>query len=313
MILNSRKRGGLGQMDINQMKHVMAIAKYKNLSQASREVPMSQSSLSKQLRKLESELGGVRLFDRSCHNVKLTSIGEEFIKRASRIVADADDLQCAMKQYARLERGCIIVGAMPGMGHTGIISLVAGFQREYPGIKLEIKEAKTKELIELLQHSEVDVAFMTTPTENRKNIITYPFLEDNIVLVASTMHPLASKSSISLSETADERFIFVHSGGGGMYQICSKACLKAGFKPNVVFESHEIDTIMGLVAENVGVALLTSKAALSAMLPGVALIPLSSPLVRLMAIAMLKPSRLLGHIKVFLKYSLAWKSTHTAE
>ena len=70
-------------LDLEQLKYVMAIVKHQHLTNASYELSISQSSLSKHLKKVEQELGGVQLFDRTTRNVTLTDAGQEFAKYAS--------------------------------------------------------------------------------------------------------------------------------------------------------------------------------------------------------------------------------------
>ena len=87
-------------LDLEQLKYVMAIVKHQHLTNASYEVSISQSSLSKYLKKVEEELDGVQLFDRTTRNVKLTDAGQEFAKYASRIIAEYENMMSAMKEFA---------------------------------------------------------------------------------------------------------------------------------------------------------------------------------------------------------------------
>src|SRR3954447_10754713 len=137
-------------MNIEQLKYVMAIVKHQHLTNASYEVSISQSSLSKYLKKVEEELGGVQLFDRTTRNVKLTAAGQEFSKYASRIIAEYENMMSAMEEFTSLERGGLSVGTIPVYSSRGLISLFTSFQKKYPGIQLEIKEKLTNELIDLL-------------------------------------------------------------------------------------------------------------------------------------------------------------------
>ena len=245
-------------MNIEQLKYVMAIVKHQHLTNASYEVSISQSSLSKYLKKVEEELGGVQLFDRTTRNVKLTAAGQEFSKYASRIIAEYENMMSAMEEFTSLERGSLSVGTIPVYSSRGLISLFTSFQKKYPGIQLEIKEKLTNELIDLLKKSELDMAIIALPfdMDPLNTFTTYPMIEDEVVLITHKSHPFAKRRSINLSEAADQNFIFINHAST-LYQICIDACKEAGFTPKITYESSQIDMVAGLVEEGLGVSLIT--------------------------------------------------------
>lgn len=85
-------------MDFNQLESVIAVAKYRNFTRASREVHVSQSSLSQQIMKLEKELG-VRLFQRTTRSVMMTPVGEAFVIHAERILNERSEAMRTIAQF----------------------------------------------------------------------------------------------------------------------------------------------------------------------------------------------------------------------
>ena len=297
-------------MNLEQLKYVMAIVKHQHLTNASYEVSISQSSLSKYLKKVEEELGGVQLFDRTTRNVKLTDAGQEFSKYASRIIAEYENMMSAMEEFTSLERGGLSVGTIPVYSSRGLISLFTSFQKKYPGIQLEIKEKLTNELIDLLKKSELDIAIIALPfdMDPLNTFTTYPMIEDEVVLITHKSHPFAKRRSINLSEAADQNFIFINHAST-LYQICIDACKEAGFTPKITYESSQIDIVAGLVEEGLGVSLITLREAESSIQSNIAIVRLETTIKHTTALAIRSRLNHSNAMKAFVKHSLEWSET----
>lgn len=297
-------------LDLEQLKYVMAIVKHQHLTNASYELSISQSSLSKHLKKVEQELDGVQLFDRTTRNVKLTDAGQEFAKHASRIIAEYDNMMSAMKEFAEIEHGSLLVGTIPVYSSRGLISLFTSFQKKYPGIQLEVKEKLTNELIDLLKKSELDMAIIALPVDmNPLNTFkTYPMIEDEVVLITHKSHPFAKKRSIHLSEAADQSFIFINHAST-LYQICIDACKEAGFTPKITYESSQIDIVAGLVEEGLGVSLITLREAEFSVQSNIAIVRLETTIKHTTALAIRSRLNHSNAMRAFLEHSKQWSET----
>lgn len=248
-------------MDIEQLKNFLVTAKYEHFSKAAEEICLSQSSLSKQIEKLEDEFK-VKFFDRTTRNVRLTAAGKEFCIYARNIINETEKAHRQMREYMDMERGSIVLGLLPIISHLGLSSLIVAFQKAYPGIELQLREAESKTLVQWGKALEIDAAFVpiTDDAELPRLFDTYPLFEDKLILITCKFHPLANKHIISLSEAANEKFIFMPRNSIAN-NICTEACIKSGFKPQIVHESSYWDTISGLVSAGLGVSLVTSSVA----------------------------------------------------
>ncbi|MBT2654578.1 LysR family transcriptional regulator [Bacillus sp. ISL-18] len=294
-------------MNIEQLKYVMAIVKHQHLTNASYEVSISQSSLSKYLIKLEKELGGVQLFDRTTRTVKLTAAGQEFAKYANRILDEYDHLLNEMRTFTHGERGVLSVGTIPVYSSRGLISLFASFQKKYPEIQLDITEKMSSELIGLLKKAELDMAFIALPEnfEKLEAFSAYPMIKDEVVLITQKGHPYASRKAISLSEVKNEPFILMNQAST-LFQICIDACKKAGFTPDITHESSQIDIIVGLVAEGLGVSLITSKEAEYFSTANISLIRLEKSITHTTALVVSNRMKRSNAMKAFLNHAQDW-------
>lgn len=244
-------------MDTEQLKYFSTVAKYNNFSLASESLCLSQSSLSKHIKSLENEIG-IELFDRSTRKVQLTSAGQEFLLFTKEVMDCYEKLNSKIKKFKENERGCIKIGTIPVMSQYGITSLIASFNKKYPQTEIQIIEEKGEEILKLLDETKIDMAFIRTISLQKNDYKIHPLKDDEIVIAVSKFHPLAAKMKISLSEAKREKFIFLDPGTG-IYDYCINSCKTAGFNPNIIYTNSRIETIMGLVKENLGITMLMRK------------------------------------------------------
>lgn len=289
-------------MELHQLEYILAVAKYQHFSHAAAEVCISQSTLSHQIGKLEEELG-VRLFERTTRNVSLTPAGKEFIACAANVLTEIAQAKRAMQEFIAVERGQLVIGAIPIIGFLGLTSVIASFQRAYPNLHLEIREDASDQLLESLQTSEIDVALMTPPSnyEQYDDIHFYPLIEDDLVLIVNQGNPLSKKRMIDLAELKNEKHICMKATYG-MLRVNLEACHDAGFKPNIVYQSSQVETISALVAEGLGVSLLTSRVAKSLKKPSIKIVKIHNAPKRITALAVSQNNNLSPAIKAFCKF-----------
>ncbi len=272
-------------MEIHQLEYVMAVVKHHHFSHAAAAISISQSTLSHQVAKLEEELG-IRLFERSTRSVSLTPAGKEFVSYAANILTEIDRAKRAMQEHVTVERGEVIIGAIPIIGILGLTSVIVSFQNAYPNLHLDIREDASDRLWEALQGSEIDVALMTPPQncEQFQDFHFYSLLSDELVLIVNQGHPLSKKRIIDLGEARQEKFILMKANYG-MLRVSQDACRSAGFEPAVVYQSSQVETIASLVAEGVGVTLLTSRVAKALKRQSIAIVKLHNAPKRITALA----------------------------
>lgn len=290
-------------MNIEYLASVLAVAKHRHFTEAAYETSTSQSTVSKNIKVVENDLG-VQLFKRSSHKVELTPAGDTFVKHARRVLAEFEDLKAAMREHKVLENGSLNLGCIAVVGRLGLTAAIADFQRKFPGIHINFRETNTVELIEMLQRSLVDVAILSPPPDNEanKSIDTFPLIEDEMVMVVHELHPLAKRRSLNLQEASRELFILLNSTT--VYSIALKACCDAGFAPNIIYKSSHIDTVLGLVSERLGISLLPSKQATP--LPNIVMIPLDPPLKHTTSLAVAKNVKYGNVEKSFINHCLNW-------
>lgn len=237
-------------MDILQLKYFQTVAKFQHITNASEELHISQPSLSKTISKLERELG-VPLFDRQGRNIKLNSFGKSFLKRVNRIFVEIDESKKELKDMAGLEQGkitlaSISLGSFPNM--------LEGFLQKYPEVSFRQVLAYTFEMKRKLEEGSIDLCISSVSIDS-PDIVNIPLLTEEIFLAVSKNHRLANYESVDLIEVADEHFISMKKGYG-FRDITDICCGKAGFTPNIMFESDGVSSLLSLVNAGFGVTFL---------------------------------------------------------
>lgn len=239
-------------MELRQLSYVIQIAKDKNFSRAAEKLHIAQPSLSQQLSKLEQELN-VMLFRRTTNNVEPTEAGEVFVEKAQHILDAVEQLRQEMDDMAQMRKGKLVVGTLPITGAHILPLVLPRFGKQYPQIEVVLVEDTTAKLEQLTASGGTDVSLLTLPLIDA-NLSCEPYMEEEIRLAVPRNHRLAQVTEpIDLNDLKDEPFIALKRGQG-FRQITVDLCEQAGFSPNIVFESTNIDTVQALVAAEMGIA-----------------------------------------------------------
>ncbi|RCX23358.1 LysR family hydrogen peroxide-inducible transcriptional activator [Fontibacillus phaseoli] len=274
-------------MELRQLLYTLQIAEERNFSRAADKLHIAQPSLSQQLSKLEQELG-VKLFQRNTSTVELTHAGASFIEHARKIMDSVEQLRQEMDDISQLRAGRVVIGSMPITGSHLLPYVLPAFNAAYPEIKVTLLEDTSLNLEKLTAGGGTDLSLLSLPLQEPS--LTYePIGEEIIDLAVPPQHRLAAMEpdpgGIDLEQLKDEPFIVLKKGQGFRKQTMD-LCRAAGFEPNVVFESNNIETVQSLVAAGMGITLVPrfiARAKRSELIP--VYIPLSSSPSRTLVIA----------------------------
>ena len=248
-------------MNTDYLKEFVVLAETKNFWEASDRLYMNQSTLSKHIKNLESDLG-VDLFSRTTRRVELTGYGHAFLPYAKSISHFEFEGIQTLQRMRNIENGLLTIGALPSMPQYHITQLLSQFQTLYPDATIRITEDDPVHLMHYLQNENCEIIFQREDKAafeknflNDTLVTRIPYLKDQLVALMPIHHPLAHADSITLHQLKEERFCFIKEGSL-MYQISMNACQNANFVPNIVFTSHRIDSILDMVTNQNCVALL---------------------------------------------------------
>lgn len=241
---------------IEQIQYFLAIKKYNGFSPAAHELCISQSSLSKQIKALETELDTI-LIDRASRVTTLTQAGEDFYMYAQKFLEDYNNIIKGMKKHSNSRKTTLKIGTIAVITQYGLTSALASFKSKYPNIDINIFEDENDAILNMLIKSEIDFAIIRDFNLPRNSFDVTPLANDELVVVTSNNHPFTKRKYISFNDLKNEDLIICSKSG--VYDICVKECAKLGFTPNVIHNINKIETILGLVSEGLGITLIVNN------------------------------------------------------
>ena len=281
-------------MEIQQLYYYMELCKQKNFTEAGYACNMTQGALSKQIRKLENELG-ITLIRRNTTKFELSKEGEIFLSYAKKMTGTYEEMLKNVQKNQEIKIGC-----MPVLAPYHFARLVADFRKEYPDIKLVIDERIASEIQENSDRYDF-LILRENMMEDQKKFRFSPLYDDKLCAVLYEKHPLYGRDRLQLKELKDDVFIFPERGSGS-YEVFYKSCEKAGFEPKIAFEFPQANTIMSFVSEGVGVTITFSTVYREAKCAGVKMIPLEDELHSVISLFYRKNKPLDYAKKQFLNY-----------
>jgi len=243
-------------MELRQLKYFITSADTLNFTEAARQCFITQSTLSQQIKQLETELG-VQLFERIGKRVFLTETGRDFLPYARQTVADADYGVQRIKDMEELRIGRLCIGTTFGLSAL-ITDAIARFSEQYPEIHLEVMFLKQDELIEAVRERKVDFALTFEMMEKDDLLTEQPVKTYHLCAIVSDQNPLAQQATVSLRQLADYD-ICTPARGMNARRMFDSLTNKKGIELQPKLEINEIHTLLHLVRTGRWVAILVDS------------------------------------------------------
>ncbi len=241
--------------DLNLLKSFIVVAEELNFRKAAERLNISQPPLSRQIAQLENLLGA-DLFVRSSRSVKLTSTGKRFYIDALDLISRAQVAMVTAKQVSRGEIGEVNLGFVPSASIGILPKCVSEFLRRETGINLHIREMMTTEILDGLRSGAIDIGLFRLPETKPEFKINKIWSEEFCVAMRDD-HPLANKQKIELLDLDNQNFInFSSERGGALAKIIGGHLSASGISTKNVFSVSQSHSILGLVSEGLGVAIV---------------------------------------------------------
>ncbi|WP_067816882.1 LysR family transcriptional regulator [Actinomadura kijaniata] len=242
-------------MNLDHFRSLVALAEELHFARAAQRCGLSQPQLSRQVRRVEEELG-VLLFERTTREVRITPAGEAFVAEARRSLEHADRAVLAARRLGRGESGRLVVGFVGSAAHTLLPPVLRRFRDRYPGVELDLRELPSARQAEELAEGTLDVGVLYAPV-HQDGLETRELFRGRLLAALPRTHPHAHRDPLPLSALADEGFVlFPRELGTALHAAITRAARAAGFEVRVVQEAVQMQTIVGLVAAGIGVSIV---------------------------------------------------------
>ena len=247
-------------IDLRRLRAFVTVAEEGHITRAAERLHMQQPPLSRLLRGIELDLG-VDLLRRLPRGIALTPAGQVLLEEARIVLARAAEMEDTVRRAARGEQGRLAVGFTPsGALHPFVPRVLRAFREAWPGIRMELDEAATAELVDALLHNRLDAAFVRSPVDQAPGLVVDPVLEEPMVVALPEGHTLAAWPAAALALFAAEPFIlYRRPAGEGLYDAIVAACRDAGFAPLVAQEAPRLPTTLSLVAAGLGLSIVPAS------------------------------------------------------
>ncbi len=249
-------------LNLGRLEVLRAVVDCGSFSAAAEALSYTQSAVSQSIARLERETG-IQLVVRGRRGVTPTPAGLTLVAHAEAIFAAVraaeDDLaQATGERLSRLR-----VASFPSGGASLLPLAVARFRRAHPDVSLTLAEGEPEDIAPRLRAGELDVAllFEFPGAEPRRGgrsgagLRSVTLLEDPMDLALPVGHPLADRSGLALADLEGEQWVQTSAQSPCARHVV-RSCVEAGFAPDVAFESDDYDTVQGLVAAGIGIALV---------------------------------------------------------
>ncbi len=248
-------------LNVGRLKVLKEVAYRGSISAAADALSYTQSAISQQIATLESETG-MKLLERHPRGVTLTAAGQTLVGHADGILARLDAAEASLSAISGLRGGRLRMASFPTAGATLMPLAIASFSAAHPGVELTLAEGEPEEIVPRLRGGELDLALLfefTGESVLPGDIAVVELLEDPMRLALPHDHELAARPRIRLEDLAGESWVQTSRESPCARHVV-RSCHAAGFEPSVTFESDDYQTVQGLVAAGVGVALIPALA-----------------------------------------------------
>jgi DNA-binding transcriptional LysR family regulator len=240
-------------LDLKKLNYFVTIVDQMSFSKAAEKLHISQPSLSKVMKNMESELG-FQLIERNTRNIRLTEAGEVLYDRALHLLLEMEIVNKEMQEVKLVGKGEIRLGMIESVKHW-IPKVLSQYNKKFPEVNITLTEVLSGNDVKTSLRRYETHAVITNQLINELDIEIVPLYNEKLVLVLHESHPLVESDVISLSMLEKEPFIISAKGFQTREDIL-QAFESEGATPTIKYEIERFETVLSLVRENLGIAII---------------------------------------------------------
>ena len=246
-------------MTLTELKYIVAVAREKHFGKAAQVCHVSQPTLSLAIKKLEEELE-LKLFERSAGEVTVTPLGDEVVRQAQHVLAQAAEIREIAKRGKDPLAGTLRLGVIYTIGPYLLPELVREVIRAVPQMPLMLQENLTARLLEMLRNGEIDCAILAEPFPDA-GLAVAPLYDEPFMAAVPRNHWLAQQSQVSSEQLRNETMLLLGNGHcfrDHVLEVCPEFARYASHADGMrkSFEGSSLETIKHMVAAGMGITLV---------------------------------------------------------
>ncbi len=237
-------------MELDLFKSFVTVAENRSFSRAAHAMHTTQPTLSRQIARLENDLG-VRLFERYGRHVECTPAGEVLLPLAQVIITRSDEAIALMREHAGRGPSIVRLGAVGNVMAALLTPILVSFLAEYPRVSVDLIERDDAQLEEAVISGQLDCAIMTPWGSTRA--ASHHLLTEEILLVVPREHRLAKETAVSVGMLASES-ILLPRGTMNAGNVIADALRRSGIEPRFSYRANYPELTKALVRRGLGIA-----------------------------------------------------------
>ncbi|WP_190014272.1 LysR family transcriptional regulator [Streptomyces lucensis] len=242
-------------MELRHLQHFVAVAEDQHFTRAAERLMVSQSGLSASIRALERELRAP-LFVRTTRRVTLTEAGRALLVEAERILAQVRSAHEAVAAVQGVLRGTLSLGTEQCIAGVHVARLLAAFRRRHPEVEIRLRQTGSGALAEEVAAGRLDLAFAYRTQADTDQLRSVSLTSEPMTVLCHPGHRLAAGAAVlSPDDLAGEVFVDFHPDRGPR-RTTDAAFAAAGVRRTVALEVNDVHSLLDLVDENLGVAVV---------------------------------------------------------
>ena len=247
-------------LNLNQLRYFVSVAENGSFTKAAMNHYISQTAITQQIHALE-ETVGAKLFDRNSRPVALTAAGKVFLKEAREILGKMDAALLRTREASTGLEGELRIGYTKGYEHSDLPKYLRNFHHEYPNVLISCYRCDTDMLAAGLINGNYDIIFTWDSTNLRQEKALQLQVAEHVPLRVALYanHPLARRKQLTRKDLKQDNILFMSPSGTGdsfgdafymnLYQ-------QAGYQPNILLRSNDMESILMMVAAEEGVSIV---------------------------------------------------------
>lgn len=236
-----------------QLEVFAAIARLGSFTRAAEELFLTQPTVSMQIKKLVDAIG-LPLFEHIGKKIYLTAAGKALQATCDELFGSLNKFEMQIADMKGLKQGRLNISVVTTAKYFAP-RLLGPFCKRYPGVEVSLKVSNRERLLERINENQDDLYILGQPPENL-DVISEPFLDNPLVVLARHDHPLAKQRNIPLTRLAEEPFIMREAGSGTRIAV-ERLLLDHNLKLNIRMEIGSNEAIKQAIVGDLGVSVLS--------------------------------------------------------
>ncbi|MCD0505558.1 LysR family transcriptional regulator [Bordetella petrii] len=248
--------GGQPNISLLQLRAFLAVSRYGSFTRAAEVLHRTQPAVTQQIRSLEESLG-LKLFDRTTRQLRLTDIGVDLVPVLTAMLQQLDDIVDATQDLRHKRTGTVRLGCLPSVASLYLPSRIAEFRRHHPGVSFLLSDGLGDQVVAMVNRGDIDFGITDVPRPT-PDLAIHPLLRETICLLYLEGHPVQHAETVDIDELSRHDLIMM-APGSTVRRIVDTAFAAQGRIAMASCQASYNTTAIGMVQAGLGIALLPAS------------------------------------------------------